>query len=66
LKKPLKPWLDVSGWKPLVDLAEDGITATISFKDPKSGSIIRITEVWFDDNTGELLQYGSNYGDLVY
>ena len=58
----LKPWLDVSVWNPNVD--SDGVTARITFTNSDKMSVV-ISEVHFHDETGEILQYGSNYGDLV-
>lgn len=60
----LKHWLDVSAWKPKVDVDSEGIEATISFEN-KNGNSVVISSVWFNDETGEINQYGSNYGDLV-
>ncbi len=56
----LKPWLDVSAWTPRIYTNP----TEIEFKN-SDGKVIIITDVYEDEETGEILQYGSHHGDLV-
>ena len=62
----LLPLVDVTGlgWKAEVEWDEDEVTVEIVFTNASKKSII-ISNVWFDVKTGEINQYGSNYGMLV-
>ena len=65
-KDILLPFLDVTGlgWSAEVDLDDAGIVASITFTNMSKKSVV-ISQVWFDEKTGDILQYGSNYGYLV-
>lgn len=50
--------------EPVVELF-DGITASVKWDHRGSGKSITLLEIWFHEKTGEILQCGRNYGDLV-
>lgn len=65
-KEILLPFVDVSGegWKGKVESEGESDPHSITFTNASKKSIV-ISEVWFDNRTGKILQYGSNYGMLV-
>jgi hypothetical protein len=65
----LLPWIDVTGNQYVAKIettAEmENCLVMITFTHKNSHKTVRISMVYYNENTGEILQYGSNYGELV-
>jgi hypothetical protein len=64
----LFPWIDVTGDNYIAKIEttkeQEDFHVMITFTHRNTRKIIRITNVYYNE-TGEILQYGSNYGELT-
>ncbi len=63
-KDILFPYIDVSIYKNKIEIDELG-TVNIVFINAARKEIV-LSNIYYNDETGEILQYGSNYGRLVF
>lgn len=57
--------IDWTGYRGEVILDDDGVTAEVALIRKDNKATLRLVEVYFRKENGELLQYGRNYGDLT-
>jgi hypothetical protein len=57
------PWERYSRGK--IEWGYHGVHVDITWTHKKTKAVIRLTTVYFDYSTGEILQAGENYGELV-
>ncbi len=64
----LLPWIDVTGDRYIAKIEttkeQEDFHAMITFTHRNTRKTVRITDVYYNEN-GEILQYGSNYGELT-
>lgn len=57
--------IDFSQYGEPVVVLSDEIVAQVEWTNISSGKKLTLLEVWFHEKTGEILQCGQNYGDIV-